>query len=194
MAVRTSYDISPLFRSSIGFDRIFDLLQNTARVRAIDNWPPYDIEKTGDDRYRITLAVAGFSPDEISVTLEPNQLVVSGTKSGDEGGQHLHHGIAARSFVRRFELADYVKVASAKRRTKEGGQREPRQRVADHRARPRAARGDEAAPDRNPGRFAEARRAAAADRAGEAGGLIPASPASTSGTGEPRRCRREACT
>jgi molecular chaperone IbpA len=113
MAVRTSYDISPLFRSSIGFDRIFDLLQNTARVRAIDNWPPYDIEKTGDDRYRITLAVAGFSPDEISVTLEPNQLVVSGTKSGDEGGQHLHHGIAARSFVRRFELADYVKVASA---------------------------------------------------------------------------------
>ena len=111
--MRMSYDFSPLSRSSIGFDRIFDLLENAARVQTSDNWPPYDIEKVGEDRYRITVAVAGFSRDQLSVTLEPNLLVVSGAKPDDESGQYLHRGIAARSFVRRFELADYVKVAGA---------------------------------------------------------------------------------
>jgi molecular chaperone IbpA len=112
--MRTTYDYSPLFRSSIGFDRVFDLLENATRVQTIDSWPPYDIEKTGDDSYRITLAVAGFSPDELSVTQERNLLVVSGRKSGDNRGQHLYHGIAARAFERRFELADHVKVAGAR--------------------------------------------------------------------------------
>jgi molecular chaperone IbpA len=111
--MRMSYDFSPLSRSSIGFDRIFDLLENAARVQTSGNWPPYDIEKVGEDRYRITVAVAGFSRDQLSVTLEPNLLVVSGAKPDDESGQYLHRGIAARSFVRRFELADYVKVAGA---------------------------------------------------------------------------------
>ena len=111
--MRTAYDYAPLFRSSIGFDRVFDLLENAARVQMIDNWPPYDIEKTGDDSYRITLAVAGFSPDELSVTQEPNLLVVSGRKPGDDSGQYLYRGIVARAFERRFELAAHVKVACA---------------------------------------------------------------------------------
>jgi molecular chaperone IbpA len=111
--MRTSYDYAPLFRSSIGFDRVFDLLENAARVQTIDNWPPCDIEKTGEDSYRITLAVAGFSPDELSVTQEPNLPVVSGRKLGDDSGQYLYRGIAARAFERRFELADHVKVTGA---------------------------------------------------------------------------------
>ena len=111
--MRTSYDFSPLFRSSVGFDRIFELLENAARAQVGDNWPPYDIEKLGEDRYRITMALAGFTRDQLSVTLEPNLLVVKGAKADDDDGQYLHRGIAARSFERRFELADYVKVASA---------------------------------------------------------------------------------
>jgi molecular chaperone IbpA len=111
--MRTAYDYAPLFRSSISFDRVFDLLENAARVQTIDNWPPYDIEKTGDGSYRITLAVAGFSPDELSVTQERNLLVVSGRKSGDDSGRYLYRGIAARAFERRFGLADHVKVAGA---------------------------------------------------------------------------------
>jgi molecular chaperone IbpA len=111
--MRTAYDYAPLFRSSIGFDRVFDLLENAARVQTIDNWPPYDIEKTGDDSYRITLAVAGFSPEDLSVTQEPNLLVVSGSKSADDSGRYLYRGIAARAFERRFELADHVKAAGA---------------------------------------------------------------------------------
>ena len=66
--MRTAYDFSPLFRSSVGFDRIFDLLENATRVQALDNWPPYNIEKAGEDQYRITMAVAGFSPDELNLT------------------------------------------------------------------------------------------------------------------------------
>ena len=108
--MRTAYDFSPLFRSSVGFDRIFDLLENATRVQAIDNWPPYNIEKAGEDQYRITMAVAGFSPDELELTAQPNLLVVGGRKQGEEGARYLHRGIATRSFVRRFELADHVKV------------------------------------------------------------------------------------
>jgi molecular chaperone IbpA len=111
--MRTAYDYAPLFRSSIGFDRVFDLLENAARGQAVDNWPPYDIEKTGGDSYRITLAVAGFSPDELSVTQEPNLLVASGRKAGDDSAQYLYRGIVARAFERRFELADHVKVVGA---------------------------------------------------------------------------------
>ncbi len=114
--MRTAYDFSPLFRSSVGFDRIFDLLENATRVQALDNWPPYNIEKAGEDQYRITMAVAGFSPDELNLTTQPNWLVVSGRKQpqqGDDGAQYLHRGIATRSFERRFELADHVKVTGA---------------------------------------------------------------------------------
>ena len=112
--MRTAYDFSPLFRSSVGFDRIFDLLENATRVQAIDNWPPYNIEKAGEDQYRISMAVAGFSPDELNLTAQPNLLVVSGQKQGEESTQYLHRGIATRSFERRFELADHVKVKDAR--------------------------------------------------------------------------------
>ena len=112
--MRTAYDFSPLFRSSVGFDRIFDLLENATRVQAIDNWPPYNIEKVGEDQYRISLAVAGYSPDELNLTSQPNWLVVSGQKQGEESTQYLHRGIATRSFERRFELADHVKVKDAR--------------------------------------------------------------------------------
>jgi molecular chaperone IbpA len=112
--MRAPYDFAPLFRSSVGFDRVFDLLENAARVQAIDNWPPYNIEKAGDDQYRITMAVAGFAPDELDLTAQPNLLVVSGQKKADGNGQqYLHRGIATRSFERRFELADHVKVTGA---------------------------------------------------------------------------------
>jgi molecular chaperone IbpA len=111
--MRTSIDFSPFYRSSIGFDRIFDLLENTNRVQAIDNWPPYDIVRTTDDSYRIELAVAGFALDELEIIAEPNLLVVRGDKGADATGEFLHRGIANRSFTRRFELADHVKVCGA---------------------------------------------------------------------------------
>lgn len=113
--MRTNVDFSPLFKSSIGFDRIFDLLESAERVQSIENWPPYDILKTDEDAYRITMAVAGFSEHELTLTQEPNLLVVSGTKSGEEQGpgEYLHRGIAGRSFQRRFELADHVHVTGA---------------------------------------------------------------------------------
>ncbi len=111
--MRTTLDFAPLYRSSIGFDRMFSLLDNAARMQGTDNWPPYDIIKTGDDEYMITMAVAGFSPDELTITHEPNLLVVAGQKSGDDNGQYLHRGLTARSFERRFELADHVQVEAA---------------------------------------------------------------------------------
>ena len=112
--MRTSYDFAPLFSSSIGFEHLFNLLENAARVQQINNWPPYNIEKTGEESYRITMAVAGFNPDEIDVTAQPNLLVVSGQKHAqDNGTEVLYRGIAGRSFERRFELADYVEVAGA---------------------------------------------------------------------------------
>lgn len=111
--MRTTFDFSPLFRSSVGFDRVFNLLENASRLEPIGNWPPYDIAKTGDDNYRISMAVAGFSQDELTITHEPNLLVVVGQKTGEDKSQYLHRGIDGRAFQRRFELADYVKVASA---------------------------------------------------------------------------------
>src|SRR5690606_29101180 len=112
MAMSTTFDFSPLFRSSIGFDRMLNALENASRVTTIDNWPPYDIVKRGDDDYRITMAVAGFTRDDLTVTQEHNMLMVSGQKpdEAEEDGQYLHRGIAGRSFQRRFELADHVKV------------------------------------------------------------------------------------
>jgi molecular chaperone IbpA len=111
--MRTAFDFSPLFRSSVGFDHIFALLENAASIPTVETWPPYDIQKMGDDQYRITLAVAGFLPNELDLMLKPNLLVVSGHKQVDENTQSLHRGIPTGSFERRFELADYVKVRSA---------------------------------------------------------------------------------
>ncbi len=79
--MRTAFDFSPLFRSTVGFDRIFDLLDNAQRVSTIDNWPPYDIVKTGEDQYRVTLAVAGFGESELNITQDRNLLLVSGEKA-----------------------------------------------------------------------------------------------------------------
>jgi molecular chaperone IbpA len=106
-------DFAPLSRSTIGFDRLFDLLDQTAGFEPNDSFPPYDIEKTGEDAYRITLAVPGFKPDEISIEGRPNLLVVSGRRSTDRGGQHLHRGLAVRGFERRFHLAEFVEVKGA---------------------------------------------------------------------------------
>lgn len=111
--MRTVFDFSPLYRSSIGFDRIFGAIEAANRLDTIGNWPPYDIVKTGEHDYRITMAVAGFSRDEITITHEPNLLMMSGQRAGEDNGQYLHHGIAERAFQRRFELADHVKVVAA---------------------------------------------------------------------------------
>ena len=111
--MRPTFDFAPLFRSSVGFDRMLNALESASRLEAVDTWPPYDILKTGQDSYRITLAVAGFTPEELVLDHEPNLLVVSGQKAGAENAQYLHRGIAHRAFKRRFELADHVKVTGA---------------------------------------------------------------------------------
>jgi molecular chaperone IbpA len=109
-----TFDISPLYRSTVGFDRLFDMLDQTSRVEPMTNWPPYNIEKAGDDRYRITMAVAGFSPDEIELTQHESILLVTGDKHPEaEGTQILHRGIATRAFKQTFSLADHVKVKGA---------------------------------------------------------------------------------
>ena len=109
----TSYDYAPLFRSSVGFDRVFNLLENAQRARSISDWPPYDIVKTGDDSYRISIAVAGFAQDELDLTFQSNLLTVSGKKQEAPADGYLHRGIAGRPFEHRFELADHVRVNGA---------------------------------------------------------------------------------
>ena len=105
------YDFSPLYRSTVGFDRLVDMLDQAAPPA---NWPPYNIEKTGEDQYRITIAVAGFSPEEIQLTQQENTLLVVGQKHPEhEGVEVLHRGIATRAFKQSFNLADHVKVTSA---------------------------------------------------------------------------------
>jgi molecular chaperone IbpA len=109
-----TYDFSPLFRSTVGFDRLFDMLDQATGFEPTTNWPPYNIEKVADDQYRITLAVAGFGPDEIEVTQHNNTLLVTGQKQGSEdSAQYLHRGIAGRSFKQSFSLADHVRVTGA---------------------------------------------------------------------------------
>ncbi|MDX8458079.1 Hsp20 family protein [Mesorhizobium humile] len=111
--MRTNFDFTPLFRSSIGFDRMLNALETASRIETVDNWPPYDIAKTAEDAYRITMAVAGFAQDELDLTQEQNMLMVSGQKAGEDKSEYLHRGIAGRAFQRRFELADHVKVVGA---------------------------------------------------------------------------------
>ena len=107
-----TYDFSPLWRSTIGFDRLFDLAE-TAQRAGEDNYPPYNIERLGEDRYQISLAVAGFSPDEISVTAEQNVVTIEGDKTEKTEREYLYRGISTRGFKRQFSLADYVQVKAA---------------------------------------------------------------------------------
>jgi molecular chaperone IbpA len=107
-------DFTPYRRSTVGFDRLFDLLESQARNNAGDNYPPFNIERKGEDDYRITIAVAGFRAADLDITAQQNLLVVQGKKrpEGNQGDM-LHVGIANRGFERRFELADFVRVENA---------------------------------------------------------------------------------
>jgi len=109
------FDFTPLSRSTVGFDRLFDLLENASRSGSGDNYPPFNIERKAEDAYRITLAVAGFKPADIDITAQQNLLTIQGRKpeDGENAAQFLHMGIAQRGFERRFELADFVRVEHA---------------------------------------------------------------------------------
>jgi len=109
------FDFSPLFRSTIGFDRLARLVDSATRVDSTAlSYPPYNIEKTGDDSYRLTMAVAGFSQSDLDITVHENTLIVTGKSQKDEEeGRYLHRGIARRAFERRFSLADHIKVTGA---------------------------------------------------------------------------------
>ncbi len=108
-------DFTPYRRSTVGFDRLFDMLEGQARANSGDNYPPFNIARSGEDNYRITLAVAGFRTEDIEITAQANLLTVQGAKrdDSDDGAELLHVGIANRGFERRFELADYVRVDNA---------------------------------------------------------------------------------
>ena len=108
-------DLTPYRRSTIGFDRLFDMLETNGRTASAENYPPFNLERVAEDRYRITLAVAGFTRDEIEITAQQNLLLVAGHKDDKTASaQFLHLGIANRSFERRFELADFVLVEDAR--------------------------------------------------------------------------------
>ncbi|MCP5364957.1 MAG: Hsp20 family protein [Hyphomicrobiales bacterium] len=111
----TTFDFTPLFRSTVGFDRLRDMLENSVQWTDTSNsYPPYNIEKRGEDQYRITLAVAGFGEDELSIESRQNALVVEGRKAESEpANAYLYRGIASRTFKRQFQLADHVKVVGA---------------------------------------------------------------------------------
>ncbi|CAM5533931.1 Hsp20 family protein [Sphingobium scionense] len=110
--MRTNFDFAPYRRSTVGFDRLFNLLE--AGAREDDGYPSFDILKDGEDSYSITLAVAGFRPEDIEVVAQQNLLTVTGKRADDEGqGEYLHRGIAARAFERRFQLADFVEAGEA---------------------------------------------------------------------------------
>jgi molecular chaperone IbpA len=107
-----TYDFSPLWRSSIGFDRLFNLAEMAQRAGE-DNYPPYNIERLAEDRYQVSLAVAGFAPNEIAITAEQNVVTIEGSKSEKAERDFLYRGISTRNFKRQFNLADYVQVKSA---------------------------------------------------------------------------------
>ena len=114
--MRSTLDFSPLYRSVVGFDRLADLLEAAAKTEPSTNWPPYNIEATGEDSYRVEIAVAGFKADELNVEVKENLLTVQGRKTANDDEQsrrYLHRGLAERSFERRFQLADYVVVTDA---------------------------------------------------------------------------------
>ena len=112
-----TYDFSPLYRSAVGFDRLARQLESAARSSQENGWPPYNIETTGEDAYRIEIAVAGFSADELNIEAKENLLTVTGKKAANDDGApqntYLHRGLSERDFERRFQLADYVVVKGA---------------------------------------------------------------------------------
>jgi molecular chaperone IbpA len=111
------YDLTPFYRTSVGFDQLFNLLDHTMKLdEAAQGYPPYNIEKTGDDTYRITMAVAGFGSGDLNIVAQDTALTVTGRQQKTEGGtaaNYLHRGIAARPFERRFQLAEHVQVTGA---------------------------------------------------------------------------------
>ena len=107
-------DFSPLYRSVVGFDRLADLLDSAASTESASGYPPYNIERTGENAYRVEIAVAGFRPEELAIEVKENLLTVQGRKAAnDEARKFLHRGLAERNFERRFQLADYVVVTEA---------------------------------------------------------------------------------
>jgi molecular chaperone IbpA len=111
----TTFDFSPLYRTSVGFDRLASMMNSATRQDQGNTYPPYNIRTTGDDHYQITMAVAGFAEGDLDITTEQNRLVVTGNRAdeAEEKGEYLHRGIATRSFERRFNLAEHVKIVSA---------------------------------------------------------------------------------
>jgi len=107
------FDLTPIWRSTVGFDRLADLIDDSLRLAGEDNYPPYNIARTGEDNYRISLALAGFKPEEITVTAEQNMLTVEGRKAEKDDREYLYHGISERPFRRQFNLADYIEVKGA---------------------------------------------------------------------------------
>ena len=108
-----TFDFTPLWRSTIGFDHLADLIDANLRQPADDNYPPFNVERLGDERYRIALAIAGFGADDIAITAEQNALIIEGKKPESPARDYLHHGIASRPFRRVFNLADHIKVRQA---------------------------------------------------------------------------------
>ncbi len=108
------FDFSPLFRSTIGFDRLMRLADSATRLDGVNSYPPYNIEVTGENAYRLTMAVAGFSGGDLEITVKENALIVNGkSQKDDDEARYLHRGIARRAFERRFQLADHIKVVGA---------------------------------------------------------------------------------
>jgi molecular chaperone IbpA len=114
--MRSAFDFAPFRRSTVGFDRLFDMLENSSLGQGQENYPPFDLIKLGDNDYRIELAVAGFKADELDITAQQNVLLVSGRKkdeTDEKGNNYIYRGIATRSFERRFALADHIQVRGA---------------------------------------------------------------------------------
>lgn len=114
--MRSAFDFSPFRRSTVGFDRLFDMLENSSVGQSQENYPPFDLIKKGDNDYCIELAVAGFKPDELDITAQQNVLIVTGRKSDEseeKASNYIYRGIATRSFERRFALADHIHVKGA---------------------------------------------------------------------------------
>jgi molecular chaperone IbpA len=111
----TRFDFTPYRRNTVGFDRLFELLENNGRTAQNENYPPFNIERTGENDYKVTVAVAGFKNDEIEITAQQNMLIVAGQKDADSNDNRdfLHMGIASRNFERKFQLADHIHVTDA---------------------------------------------------------------------------------
>ncbi len=111
--MRNAFDFAPFRRSTVGFDRLFDMLENSSAAQNGENYPPFDLVRLDDNQYRIELAVAGFRREEIDITAQQNVLIVTGKKSEEDNQSYIHRGIANRSFERRFALADHIHVTGA---------------------------------------------------------------------------------